>query len=580
MASNSDSSQQDFTHILQKNLDDLRNLVACRICIRPMYEPYTTQCGHTFCYGCLRQWFDRDQTKKTCPDCRAHVLNQPAPAFLVREITQTFVNTAALLPAGETTADHRQPQRDEAELVEKDKSSQVGGGGLFNGRFNSSGVYRAPIRDAADGVDRCPRCTWELEDGLCNSCGYSSFDDFPYPDDQSISTDQSYDSLAIEELLAEDPDHMHFDSDESGSRLRSIRDGLRDQVRHHAQHHADLPFNNRHHRVPSQAHESSNDISTDDDLTDGSGSTGSLRDFVEDNMGIDDNGADSDRSSNLRLQTSAFDSGSEGPWGDGEPSSPQFDDDMNPNPVSIPRQRLRGRRVAMSSPDLEDGDSNTTRSIQPTGQHREDSPMPGGFSPLQSSPRGGRSQDVPIQIDSDSDVPPVRPVGRRRKRPRALTISSDEEDSGPRGVDIPPSRRSRSSRESSERTARNGDHSLAASDSPPPSIVMDTNLSRRNSSSRSLPTDRYSRHRRTPSPPTNTSPISSRNTSPQTSDSRDMLRVNFARMRGRSEQGVPQSGSPSNVQPREERKRMKRQVRARQRQQRALREERTRLNPP
>ncbi|KAL8789866.1 MAG: hypothetical protein Q9213_000934 [Squamulea squamosa] len=520
MTSHLDSSHQDFTQIFQKNLDDLRNLV--------------------------------------------------------REITQTFVNTAALLPAGETTEDHKKPQKDEAELVEKDKSSQVRGGGLFNGQFYSSGVNRAPIRDAADGVDRCPRCTWELEDGLCNSCGYSAFDDFPYPDDQSISSDHSYDSLALEELLGEDPDHMHFDSDESGHRLRSIRDGLRDQVRHHAQHHADLPFNNRLHRFPSQAHESSNDISTDDDLTDDSGSTGSLRDFVDDNMGIGDVGADSDHSSNLRLQTSTFDSGSEGPEGDDEPLSPHLDNNMNPNPVPIPRQRFRGRRVAISSPDLDDSDSSTTHSIQPTGQHREDSSMPDGFSPLQSSPHGGRSQDVPIQIDSDSDAPPVRPVGRRRKRPRALTISSDEEDSGPRGVDIP---RSRSSRESSERTARNGDHSLAASDSPPPSIIVDTNPSRRNSAFRSLPTDRYPQHRGTPSSPSDTSPITSRNTSPRPSNSQNTLRANLASMRERSEQRVHQPRSPSNVQHREERKRTKRQARARQRQQRALREERTRLDP-
>lgn len=175
MAVNSGSSHQGLTNIFQKNIDDLRNLVACRICIRPMYEPYTTQCGHTFCYSCLRQWFDRDHIKKTCPDCRAHVQNQPAPAFLVsllnrstfrspmliyaqvREITQTFINTAILLPAGETTEDHRKSQGEEAELVEKDKAAQVSGRGLFNGRFNGSARYIAPIRDALDGVDRCPR---------------------------------------------------------------------------------------------------------------------------------------------------------------------------------------------------------------------------------------------------------------------------------------------------------------------------------------------------------------------------------------------------------------------------------------
>ena len=68
---------------LETSLDDLRSLIICRICIRPLYEPYTIECGHTFCYSCLRQWFDRDRTKKTCPDCRADVVRQPAPAYLV-----------------------------------------------------------------------------------------------------------------------------------------------------------------------------------------------------------------------------------------------------------------------------------------------------------------------------------------------------------------------------------------------------------------------------------------------------------------------------------------------------------------
>lgn len=93
MAVPSDLSQPSFTNILQSNIDDLRDLVACRICIRFMYEPFTTPCGHTFCYSCLRQWFDRDPagyTRKTCPDCRAQVLHQPAPAYLVRPSQMAF----------------------------------------------------------------------------------------------------------------------------------------------------------------------------------------------------------------------------------------------------------------------------------------------------------------------------------------------------------------------------------------------------------------------------------------------------------------------------------------------------------
>ena len=46
-------------------IEEMRSLVACRICTRPMYEPYTTTCGHSYCYSCLVQWFSCHRRKKT-----------------------------------------------------------------------------------------------------------------------------------------------------------------------------------------------------------------------------------------------------------------------------------------------------------------------------------------------------------------------------------------------------------------------------------------------------------------------------------------------------------------------------------
>ena len=64
-----------------KAIDDIRSLVACRICTRPMYEPYTTPCGHSFCYSCLSQWLSNHRRKKTCPGCRARISQQPVPDY-------------------------------------------------------------------------------------------------------------------------------------------------------------------------------------------------------------------------------------------------------------------------------------------------------------------------------------------------------------------------------------------------------------------------------------------------------------------------------------------------------------------
>ncbi|MCJ1435961.1 hypothetical protein MMC27_005337 [Xylographa pallens] len=159
--------------ILENTMEDLRGLVSCRVCVRPMYEPYTISCGHTFCYSCLAQWFQSHKSNKTCPDCRASVTKQPAPAYLVREMAQIFVARAELMPVGETTEEHLITKQEEASIVERDRSNTDSRtGGLFRGCFSGSLLVgrHGVIRDLEDGVDRCPYCAWELEGGFCSSC--------------------------------------------------------------------------------------------------------------------------------------------------------------------------------------------------------------------------------------------------------------------------------------------------------------------------------------------------------------------------------------------------------------------------
>lgn len=69
--------------VFTKAIDDMRSLVTCRICTRPMYEPYTTGCGHSYCYSCLVQWFSSHRRNKSCPGCRAKIIQQPVPDYTV-----------------------------------------------------------------------------------------------------------------------------------------------------------------------------------------------------------------------------------------------------------------------------------------------------------------------------------------------------------------------------------------------------------------------------------------------------------------------------------------------------------------
>ena len=68
--------------------------------------------------------------------------------------------------------------------METDKSNKhPREGGLFQGCFNRIPPPSQPIHDTEDGVERCPRCAWELEEAECGHCGYGEGDSlFEYSD--------------------------------------------------------------------------------------------------------------------------------------------------------------------------------------------------------------------------------------------------------------------------------------------------------------------------------------------------------------------------------------------------------------
>lgn len=111
----------------------------------------------------------------------------------MRTLVQIFTSRAELLDKDETTAEHGQNQREEAEKLEADKSNEnPRNGGLFQGFFKPKLHPSGPIIDAEDGVARCPHCAWELEEDSCLNCGYHVDDDSEgsdFTDDFSDMTD-------------------------------------------------------------------------------------------------------------------------------------------------------------------------------------------------------------------------------------------------------------------------------------------------------------------------------------------------------------------------------------------------------
>ncbi|KAF2759235.1 hypothetical protein EJ05DRAFT_337825 [Pseudovirgaria hyperparasitica] len=187
------SKNEELLKGYSEDFASLRSIITCKICDKLLYEPYVVACGHIYCYSCLSHWFVNNKKRKTCPDCRTLVTQVPSPAYLIREMTTIFINRAEYLPVGESLEQHKAWRAEEAEAVQKDRENDDPRlGGLFKGVFRSNlsrlGPRRA-IRDFEDNVDRCPFCTWELEEGSCQRCGFEA-DDIEFHLD-AIDVDES-----------------------------------------------------------------------------------------------------------------------------------------------------------------------------------------------------------------------------------------------------------------------------------------------------------------------------------------------------------------------------------------------------
>ncbi|OQO13134.1 hypothetical protein B0A48_02598 [Cryoendolithus antarcticus] len=212
-AGSDDCHYQVALRKLEPDLEAMRQLITCKMCYRFLTEPYSLACGHTYCYICLDAWLVT-QKKQTCPDCRAVVGFQPTPSFIVREMTIIFTTRPELLSAEEDLVEHQHFATEAAVRVASDKAKGTEHeSGLFRGIFGEHRRMRGTaLHDVGDGVRRCRRCLWELEDGECLRCPQFAGDDglaYSSDDDSDVSGEEEIDH----ELLAEQDDTHSFDAD-------------------------------------------------------------------------------------------------------------------------------------------------------------------------------------------------------------------------------------------------------------------------------------------------------------------------------------------------------------------------------
>ena len=87
----------------------------------------------------------------------------------IKNLVQVLISHPAFLEDGDSIEKLREDQKQEAIIVESDRSLDPEKGRmLFKGYFNDP--PQSSIFDTSDGVYRCPFCNWELEGTHCGQC--------------------------------------------------------------------------------------------------------------------------------------------------------------------------------------------------------------------------------------------------------------------------------------------------------------------------------------------------------------------------------------------------------------------------
>lgn len=181
----------------------INSTLECTICSEIMHVPFLTECGHSFCYGCLSLWFE---SKINCPTCRRDMENTPILNIQLKAISSSIVDMAAdVVGASEEGASLKAAREGAIKEYEEDFSKKR----LFKDAFKTV----LTLIDTSDGVPRCGNCHWEAHGSSCLHCGAL----FRTPrEDSYYDTDDEDAYLEDEEIRIQEEEHPNeYDSEDS-----------------------------------------------------------------------------------------------------------------------------------------------------------------------------------------------------------------------------------------------------------------------------------------------------------------------------------------------------------------------------
>uniref|UniRef100_A0A3B3ZZE0 Uncharacterized protein n=1 Tax=Periophthalmus magnuspinnatus TaxID=409849 RepID=A0A3B3ZZE0_9GOBI len=84
------TEQHSFTLCCTMALSELRDFLTCPVCLDTYTEPVSLSCHHSFCYSCLKDYWDKNQDK-SCPVCRRMSSKEDLDInFSLRELGAAF----------------------------------------------------------------------------------------------------------------------------------------------------------------------------------------------------------------------------------------------------------------------------------------------------------------------------------------------------------------------------------------------------------------------------------------------------------------------------------------------------------
>lgn len=134
-------------------LCDVGSDLECAICQSIMFVPFVLDCGHNYCYPCLKQWFVNNNS---CPECRTKIRKAPTHSLTLKSLAESITNKMiGVDPSLEKPFAQR--KKEQVKPYAKDiKKKRV---------FPAFVAESSYHLDEEDGVQRCSQCHWELEEG-------------------------------------------------------------------------------------------------------------------------------------------------------------------------------------------------------------------------------------------------------------------------------------------------------------------------------------------------------------------------------------------------------------------------------